>query len=327
MDSSSRRLLVFGCGSVSQCTLPLLIEYYLLKQQFQSITILDVLDRRARIEKYLSAYPQISYVQELITPENYEDILSRFLSSGDILLDLAYNLETRCLLQWCHDHQVRFVNTSVELWEPFEEKNLHDPRLLTLYHRQMQLNEMQNQVNWNKNGPTAILDHGCNPGLVSHFVKRGLTDMAQYVLNQANRHLPIEERQQIEKAFANRDHARLAYLLGIKTIHISERDTQICTDPKKVNEFVNTWSIDGLAEEGVAPAEMGWGTHEKDIPKGTHFHDPKQGGPCNQVCLTTKGMNTWVNFFPFVCILISSRLIGSIVGSQWGNRWYGYSTR
>jgi homospermidine synthase len=86
----------------------------------------------------------------------------------------------------------------------------------------------------------------------------------------------------------------LAYLLGIKTIHISERDTQLTKDPKKVNEFVNTWSIEGLAEEGVAPAEMGWGTHERNLPNETFFHDEKQG-PCNQVCLSTKGMNTWVN--------------------------------
>jgi homospermidine synthase len=165
---------------------------------------------------------------------------------------------------------------------------------LTLYHRQMQLLDMQNDDKWNKNGPTAILDHGCNPGLVSHFVKRALIDMTQYILKQGEHFISINERDQLENELNIKNYPQLAYLLGIKTIHISERDTQLTNDPKKVSEFVNTWSIEGLAEEGVAPAEMGWGTHERNLPNETFFHDEKQG-PCNQVCLSTKGMNTWVN--------------------------------
>ena len=76
----------------------------------------------------------------------------------DLLLDLAVNLETRRLLKWCHDHNVCFVNTSVELWDPFGEAHRQDPRLLTLYHRQMQLVEMQNDKQW-KN--MVILDKFC----------------------------------------------------------------------------------------------------------------------------------------------------------------------
>ena len=294
VDSSSRRLLVIGCGSVSQCTLPLLIDFFLLKKHIKSITIIDALDQRAIIQKHLTKYSQIKFHQELLTKTNYEELLSKYLSANDLFLDLAYNIETRCLLKWCHDHNVCYVNTSVELWEPFGEAYKNDPRLLTLYHRQMQLIDMQNDSKWKKNGPTAILDHGCNPGLVSHFVKRGLLDMAEYVLNQNEKLLSVEEITQLENAMETKNYAQLAYLLGIKTIHISERDTQLTKDPKKVNEFVNTWSIEGLAEEGVAPAEMGWGTHERDLPRGVYFHQENQG-PCNQVCLETKGMNTWVN--------------------------------
>lgn len=298
MDSSSRRLLVIGCGGVSQCTLPLLIDYFLLKNQINSITIIDALDQRVKIQEYLLRYQQIKFQQELITKLNYENVLNKYLSEDDLLLDLAYNIETRCLLKWCHDHRICYVNTSVELWNPFGEAYKKDPRLLTLYHRQMQLIDMQNNPKWKKNGPTAILDHGCNPGLVSHFVKRGLLDMAEYVLNQNKILLSTDEKIELENALKTKNYPQLAYLLNIKTIHISERDTQLTKDPKKVNEFVNTWSIEGLVEEGAAPAEMGWGTHERNLPNGIYFHNRNEG-PCNQVCLDTKGMNTWVNLFLF----------------------------
>jgi homospermidine synthase len=56
-------------------------------------------------------------------------------------------------------------------------------------------------------------------------------------------------------------------------IHIAERDTQVSDRPKLPGEFVNTWSVDGFYEEGVAPAEKGWGTHERALPALAHTHE------------------------------------------------------
>ena len=83
-------------------------------------------------------------------------------------------------------------------------------------------------------------------------------------------------------------------LLGIKVIHCSEKDTQITNKPKEVGEFVNTWSVEGLHEEGIAPAEMGWGSHEKWMPANAEV--PNEG-PRNQLFLKQCGMNTWVRSY------------------------------
>ncbi|HEY4972419.1 MAG TPA: saccharopine dehydrogenase C-terminal domain-containing protein, partial [Steroidobacteraceae bacterium] len=63
------------------------------------------------------------------------------------------------------------------------------------------------------------------------------------------------------------DWAELAQRVGVKVIHIAERDTQVSTIPKEPNEFVNTWSVDGFVSEGSQPAELGWGTHERNFPR------------------------------------------------------------
>lgn len=60
--------------------------------------------------------------------------------------------------------------------------------------------------------------------------------------------------------------AALSQAVGVRAIHIAERDTQVQDVPKKIGEFVNTWSIDGFIGEGCQPAELGWGTHEKELP-------------------------------------------------------------
>ena len=119
------------------------------------------------------------------------------------------------------------------------------------------------------NGTTSVVDHGANPGLVSHFTKQALVDIAGKILKEKPKD---PRRARLEKALQNKDFPSLAQLEGVKTIHISERDTQITDQPKEVDEFVNTWSIEGFFEEGVAPAELGWGTHEYYVPKNAFFH-------------------------------------------------------
>jgi homospermidine synthase len=112
-----------------------------------------------------------------------------------------------------------------------------------------------------RRGPTAVLTHGANPGLVSHFVKQALIDLAR------NTGLPGTGPA------THADWAHLAETLGVKAIHIAERDTQVSTMPKQPGEFVNTWSIDGFVSEGSQPAELGWGTHERHFPPDGRCHN------------------------------------------------------
>jgi homospermidine synthase len=67
--------------------------------------------------------------------------------------------------------------------------------------------------------------------------------------------------------------AMLAKDLNIKVVHIAERDTQTPRVAKRRGEFVNTWSVDGFMGEGIQPAELGWGTHEKQLPPDGRHHD------------------------------------------------------
>jgi len=105
-----------------------------------------------------------------------------------------------------------------------------------------------------KNGSTAVICHGANPGMVSHFIKQALLDVAR------------DTGVKAAKPASRADWAKLSEQLGVKVVHIAERDTQVSSKPKERDEFVNTWSIDGFYSEGLQPAELGWGTHEKTLP-------------------------------------------------------------
>ena len=277
-EKFANRVLILGAGSVSQSVLPLLIEHLV---DAQHITIMDQRDNRSRVADAIKQ--GATYVQDSITRENLDFQLSKYLKAGDFLLDLAWNIDANTILTWCHDHGVLYLNTSVEEWDPYEGGSNKHPLERTLYYRHMRMREMKSQ--WTKTGPTAIVEHGANPGLVSHLVKKSLVDIATQALKDG------KAANGVEGALSSESYNELAQLLGVKVIHISERDTQVTNKPKQWGEFVNTWSVEGLYEEGVAPAELGWGTHEKTLPANAYEH---QVGPRNQIAIAQPGATTWV---------------------------------
>jgi homospermidine synthase len=274
----SNRVLVLGAGSVSQCVLPLLIEHLVDAKQ---ITIADMRDNRSRVSDAITA--GATYVQDQLTRENMDQFLSKYLSAGDFLLDLAWNIDANEIIEWAHDHGVIYLNTSIEEWDPYSAGSTRNPTERTLYWRHMKLRKLTDT--WGGKGPTAIVEHGANPGLVSHLTKKALFDIATRAIKDGKAAAGVAE------ALAAENFPVLAQKLGVKVIHIAERDTQISDKPKLLNEFVNTWSVEGFYEEGIAPAELGWGTHEKTLPVNAYEHPT---GPKNQICIAQPGATTWV---------------------------------
>jgi homospermidine synthase len=280
------RLLMIGYGAVGRCTLPLLQRHVDMPRE--KITVMDFADLGGRAGSVVDSGSR--FVRGKLERGSLGETLAKHVGPGDLLVDLGWNIGCTDILRWCHENDVRYVNTSVEVWDPYARTG--DLRTQTLYARHMAIRRMtrdwEGDGGW-KGGATAVLDHGANPGWVQHCTKQALDDIASRLLADGRASRRVERA--LERARTERAWGELARTLGVRTIHVSERDTQVTRRPKEPDEFVNTWSIEGFREEGTAPAEMGWGTHEKTLPRGAlrHLH-----GPRNQVCLDRMGINTWV---------------------------------
>ncbi len=278
-----QRVLFVGYGSVAQCTLPILLKH--IDVPPKNITVIDFEDQHALLQPWVAQ--GVRFERLRIDRENLGQALGERLSAGDLLIDLAWNIDCCEIVQWCHDHGVLYLNTSIEVWDPYDRTLYSHPTERTLYWRHMNVRRMR--AGWSQPGPTAVLEHGANPGLISHFTKHALVEIGERVLDDKKVAGAVAE--QLQQALAARQFNLLAQKLGVKVIHCSERDTQISHRPKQVDEFVNTWSVEGFREEGTTTAEMGWGTHEKELPPHAYEHSD---GPRNQICLAQMGINTWV---------------------------------
>jgi homospermidine synthase len=246
------RLVIIGFGSIGQGVLPLILRHIggLTPARITIVTA----DDAGRDE---AAQFGISFVVQPLTPENYREVLKPLVTAGDFLLNLSVDVASVALIAYAGERGALYLDTCIEPWPggytdpdvPLAERSNYALRETALGLRKTR-----------PGGPTAVITHGANPGLVSHFVKQALLNIAHDLSD------PLPEPASREAW------AALAARLGVKVIHIAERDTQTSQVPKAVGEFVNTWSVDGFVSEGSQPAELGWGTHEKALPPDGHRH-------------------------------------------------------
>ena len=245
------RILVLGYGSVGQAILPLLLRHIQLDPK--KITVLekdnnkDIFDKRHR-------GTGIAYVRKEIGPSNYKKELSKYVGDGDLIVNCSLNIDAESILTWCMDNGVMQIDTSLERWDHDQDEKIPNPAERTLYHTHKVLREAMKDYGVGK--PTCCVTHGANPGYVTHLTKRALLDLAK------------SKKKNVDVPKDRESWAQLMKSLGVKVVHIAERDTQVIDDPKLKGEFVNTWSCEGFWAEGRAPSEMGWGTHEERNPVG-----------------------------------------------------------
>ncbi len=266
-------IVIIGFGSIGKGTLPLIEKHFKFDK-----SRLVVIDPSAKDKKLLEERG-IQFVQKAVTKENYKDLLKPYLKNGDgtgFCVNLSVDVSSLDMIKFCRDIGVYYIDTVVEPWTGFyfdDTKSTADRSNYSL--RETVLEEKTK----NKGGITAVSCCGANPGMVSWFVKQAL-------LNLAN-DLKIEHTVPANRT----EWALLMQKVGVKGIHIAERDTQISKRPKPMNIFVNTWSVEGFVSEGLQPAELGWGTFEKWMPENASTHTSGCGAA---IYLNQPGANTKV---------------------------------
>ena len=246
------RILFVGFGSIGQGVLPLILRHIGIPPE--RMTIVTAEDKgRSEAERY-----GVRFIQERLTRENHRRVLGPLLGRGDFLVNVSVEVSSLALVKLCWEKGAMYLDTCIEPWPG----GYTDPTVPAGYRTNYALREEALALRQgNERAPTAVLTHGANPGLVSHLVKQALLDIAGDT--------GLETGTPASRA----DWGDLARRLGVKVIHIAERDTQVSSLPKRPGEFVNTWSIDGFVSEGLQPSEMGWGTHERNFPRDGKRHE------------------------------------------------------
>jgi homospermidine synthase len=249
----SGRLVMIGFGSIGQAMLPLLFRHLELRPE-QVHIVAPCSGGGADLAREYG----VACRAQRLTPENFRSVLAPRLGAGDFLLNLSVDVSSRALIELCWQRGALYLDTCIEPWAG----GYIDPAKPVSSRSNYALREevLEFRRTWGS-GPTAVVTQGANPGLASAFVKQALRNMA------------ADSGAAVETLARHEEWATLARRLGIRAIHIAERDTQLSPRRKQRDEFVNTWSVAGFIGEGLQPAELGWGTHERHWPADAARHD------------------------------------------------------
>ncbi len=230
-------VLIVGFGSIGQGLLPLLLKHF----DFCPTQIVVI---AADPEGHSVAYRHgVQHEVSALTESNYRSVLAGRLRAGDWLINVSVEVSSFALIDWSRQAGVLYLDTCVEPWAGGYQASTSSSATTNyaLRHQALSLSS--------PGCPTAVIAHGANPGLVSHFVKAGLSALAKLKGIQKDHSWP-----------------HLAERLQIKSVQIAELDTQDGPITLGSDEFANTWSVDGLLSEAAQCPEMGWGSHEQALP-------------------------------------------------------------
>ena len=266
-------IVMIGFGSIGKGTLPLIERHF--KYDKSRFVVIDPEDK----DRHLCDERGIRFIKQAVTRDNYKDLLGKLLTEGGgqgFCVNVSVDTDSVDIMTLCREVGAFYVDTVIEPWAGFYFDNKLGPEARSNYALRERLLATKRAK---PGGTTAISCCGANPGMVSWFVKQALVNVAK------------DTGHKFTEPNSREEWAKLAMELGIKGIHIAERDTQRAKYPKPLEVFVNTWSVEGFVSEGLQPAELGWGTHEKWMPENGRTHET---GCQAAIYLLQPGANTRV---------------------------------
>src|SRR5262249_1368241 len=214
-------IVMIGFGSIGKGTLPL-IERHIAFDRSKLVVIAP-----HDSDRHLLDQRQIRFMHLAITRENYREVLTPLLTSGPgrgMVVNLSVDTSSVDLMELAKDLDAFYIDTVVEPWPGlYTDRNRSISQRSNYALREGVLDLRRRRPG----GITAVSCCGANPGMVSWMVKQALIDIAK------------DLKRDFAEPQSRDGWARFARDLGVKGIHIAERDTQRARSPKPRGKFVN----------------------------------------------------------------------------------------
>ena len=268
-------ILQFGFGAVGKS----FYEKLRYEVAFDEYKYFVVTKYDTEFEAFVSLGGMVNnFVVAEVVKENYQEIFGRFLKKGDLLIDFADTVGTKDICRWCADNGIMYINTGEADW-PYRWYSILEENLIK--------QEMKKEYKDIKQ--PIVLQHGNNPGLVSHFVKealeyivetqfkpRGLAKLSKKRNNGKN----IEglEYSKLKELVKQGKFNELAKILGVRMIHVSDIDLQQIKDEYVDKKLYNTWCPETFLFEMLSESTCNIGLHEKlEFNDKCNFADRENG--------------------------------------------------
>lgn len=253
------RIVQFGFGAVGKS----FYEKLGKEVKFNENKYYVITREQYEFEAYVNLGGMVSnFIVSEVTRDNFRQVFEPYLSEGDLLIDFADTVGTRDICEWCAERNIMYINTGEADWPDhwysiFEENELKQA-----------MQERYGKSNDTNRHPI-VLQHGNNPGLVSHFVKAAL----EYIVNTQ-----FKKNKKLKTFIKQGQFNEVARNLGLRTIHVNDIDLQQVKGEYSDSVLYSTWCTDSFWFEMLSEATMNIGTHEEiDYEEECNLVDREKG--------------------------------------------------
>lgn len=243
MVSFDGKIVQFGFGAVGKS----FYEKVAKEIKFNENTYFVVTSYANEFDAYINLGGMAAnFINCEVTRDNFRLIFGQYLSDGDLLLDFADTVGTKDICDWCAEKNIMYLNTGDADWPD---------DWLNIFRQNKFIQDIKEKHGGNPltNRHPIVLQHGNNPGLVSHFVKAGIAYIACAQHKKDKRLKKLIEQNKFNEA---------AHALGLKMIHVNDIDLQKMNNTYGGNTLCNTWCIDSFLFEMLTEATINIGSHE-----------------------------------------------------------------
>lgn len=259
MITFKKRIVQFGFGAVGKS----FFEKISKEIKFDEYKYFVITREKEEFEAYINlGGVSENFIIADINRENWKETFSKYLSEGDLLVDFADSVGTKDFVEWCAENNIMYINTGETDWPD------HWYSIFSENDKKVALRDIYKNKE-NKNLYPIVLQHGNNPGLVSHFVKAAIDYIisTQFKKDKNLHHLSKEGK-----------YNEIAKILGIKMIHVNDIDLQEVKGDFDDNLLISPWCIDSFWFEMLSEATFDVGTHEEiDYEEDSNLYDTKKG--------------------------------------------------
>ena len=253
------RIVQFGFGAVGKS----FYEKISKEIKFNENKYFVITRDNFEFEAYVNLGGMVSnFIVSEVTRDNFKQIFEPYLESGDLLIDFADTVGTRDICEWCAEKNIMYINTGEADWPDHWYSIFEENELKCAMKDKYGKSEGANRY-------PIVLQHGNNPGLVSHFVKAAI----EYIV-----HTQFKKDKKLKELVKQGRFNEAAKNLGIRMIHVNDIDLQEVKDEYSDNILFSTWCTDSFWFEMLSEATINIGTHENiDFEKECNFVDSQKG--------------------------------------------------
>ncbi len=238
------RILQFGFGAVGKS----FYEKVSKEIKFNENKYYVITREKSEFEAFINLGGMVSnFIMAEIGRDNFREVFGSYLEEGDLLIDFADTVGTKDICDWCAENNIMYINTGETDWPDnwysiFKENE------------KKHLLKEKHKSNPETNKYPILLQHGNNPGLVSHFVKAAL----EYIVQTQ-----FQRNKQLKDLVKQGQFHQVAKALGLKMIHVNDIDLQQVKGDYDEKLLVSTWCTDSFWFEMLSEATANIGPHEE----------------------------------------------------------------